>query len=112
MVLKNALKMGNYTIFGGFENPRRGSQARYFTTNVPKIVDLKSSSEQIFSKKCCWVPLFNENGLTGKSGPPQIRWTSFFETFPVGPSQSIEVWTEISGILVEWIPPRITVTYR
>ena len=28
-----------------FENPRRGRQARNFTTNVPKIVDLKSSSE-------------------------------------------------------------------
>ena len=33
-----------------FENPRRGRQARNFTTNVPKILDLKSSSEQIFSK--------------------------------------------------------------
>ena len=33
-----------------FENPRRGSQARNFTTNVPKILDLKSS-EQIFSRK-------------------------------------------------------------
>ena len=32
------------------ENPRRGRQARNFTTNVPKILDLKSSSEQIFSK--------------------------------------------------------------
>ena len=32
-----------------FENPRRGRQARNFTTNVPKIVVLKSSSEQIFS---------------------------------------------------------------
>ena len=30
-----------------FENPRRGRQARNFTTNVPKILDLKSSSEQI-----------------------------------------------------------------
>ena len=27
-----------------FENPRRGRQAGNFTTNVPKIVDLKSSS--------------------------------------------------------------------
>ena len=27
-----------------------GKQARNFTTNVPKIVDLKSSSEQIFSE--------------------------------------------------------------
>ena len=40
-----------------FENPRRGSQARNFTTNVPKILDLKSSSEQIFSENCRWVPL-------------------------------------------------------
>ena len=39
--------MGKYTMF---ENPRRGMQARNFTTNVPKILDLKSSSEQIFSR--------------------------------------------------------------
>ena len=43
--------MGNYTIFGGFENPRRGGQARNLTTNVPQILDLKSSSEQIFFQK-------------------------------------------------------------
>ena len=34
-----------------FENPRRGRQARNFTTNVPKILVFKSSSEQIFSRK-------------------------------------------------------------
>ena len=34
-----------------FENPRRGRQARNVTTNVPKILVLKSSSEQIFSRK-------------------------------------------------------------
>ena len=34
-----------------FENPRRGRQARNFTTNVPKILVLKSSPEQIFSRK-------------------------------------------------------------
>ena len=34
-----------------FENPRRGRQARNFTTNVPKILDLKSSSGQIFFRK-------------------------------------------------------------
>ena len=33
--------MGNYTIFWMFENPRKGRQVRNFTTNVPKIVDLK-----------------------------------------------------------------------
>ena len=40
-----------------FENPRRGRQARNFTTNVPKILDLKSSSEQVFSENCRSVPL-------------------------------------------------------
>ena len=39
--------MGNYTTFLMFENPRRGRQARNFTENDPKILDLKSSSEQI-----------------------------------------------------------------
>ena len=34
-----------------FENPRRGRQGRNFTTNAPKILDLKLSFEQIFSRK-------------------------------------------------------------
>ena len=34
-----------------FETPRRGRQARNFTTNAPKNLDLKSSSERIFSRK-------------------------------------------------------------
>ena len=41
-----------------FENPRRGRQARYFTTNVPKILDLKSSSNRYFPKidvGCPWL---------------------------------------------------------
>ena len=42
--------MANYTIFKMFENPRRGRQARNFTTNVLQILHLKSSSEQIFSE--------------------------------------------------------------
>ena len=51
--------MGNYTIVQMFENPRRGRQARHFTTNVLKIPDLKSSSEEIFSTNCHWVPLLS-----------------------------------------------------
>ena len=40
-----------------FENPRRGRQARNFTTNVPKILDLKSSSEtDIFRKLSLGAP--------------------------------------------------------
>ena len=42
-----------------FENPRRGWQARNFTTNVSKILDLKSSSEQIsFRKLSLGAPVF------------------------------------------------------
>ena len=40
-----------------FENPGRGRKARNFTTNVPKILALKSSSEQIFSENWRWMPL-------------------------------------------------------
>ena len=40
-----------------FENPSRGMQATNFTTNVRKILDLKSSSEQIFSENWRWVSL-------------------------------------------------------
>ena len=40
-----------------FENPRRDRQATNFTSNVSKILDLKSSSEQIFSENWRWVPL-------------------------------------------------------
>ena len=40
-----------------FENPGRGREAKNFTKNVRKILDLKSSSEQIFSENCRRVPL-------------------------------------------------------
>ena len=40
-----------------FENPRRGRQARNLITNVPKILDLKSSSKQLFSENWRRVPL-------------------------------------------------------
>ena len=43
------------------ENPRRGRHARNFTTNVPKILVPKSSSEQIFSRK---LPLGAPDNLT------------------------------------------------
>ena len=51
------LKMGNYTIFQMFENPRTGRQAKNFATNVQKILDPKSSSEQIFSENWRCVSL-------------------------------------------------------
>ena len=45
------------------ENPRRGRQARNSTTNVPKILVLKSSPEQIFSENCRWVPLIKNGDM-------------------------------------------------
>ena len=42
-----------------FENPRRSRQARNFTENDPKIIDLKSSSEQmIFRKFSLGAPVY------------------------------------------------------
>ena len=81
--IKIPLKMGNYTIFWMFENPRRGRQARNFTTNVPKILDLKSSFEQIFSKNWRWVPLIRSRMkrrlILPKTGFTRLRsFTSFF----------------------------------
>ena len=55
--------MDNYTIFLKFENPRRGRQARNLSENDPKILDLKSSSEQI---------IFRELSL----GAPVKDWVS------------------------------------
>ena len=43
--------MGNYTTFLMFENPRTGRQARNFTENDSKILDLKSPYEQIIFRK-------------------------------------------------------------
>ena len=75
--------MGKYTIFYLFENPRRGMQARNFTTNVPKILDLKSSSEQIFFRKlslgapvcCCHESASSTLTVLATGGPssPQER---------------------------------------
>ena len=63
-----------------FENPRRGRQAWNFTTNVPKILDLKSSSEQTFSENWRWVSLevfmqrlCNFVGWTAKAGADNLR---------------------------------------
>ena len=49
------------------ENPRKGRQARNFTTNVPKILDLKSSSEQIFFRKLSL-------GAPVYAFPDQMNW--------------------------------------
>ena len=50
--------MGNYTIFLDVRKSKEtGRQSRNFTINVPKILDLKWSSKQIFSENWRWVLL-------------------------------------------------------
>ena len=65
------------------ENPRRGRQARNFTTNVPKILGLKSSSEQLFSENCRWVPLIihEYEYFTDLPTPSPEIVTTFFSFF-------------------------------
>ena len=66
-----------------FENPRGGRQARNFRTNAPKILDLKSSSEQIFSRK---LPLgapvicMKERQVLDGSRASKARRRTFHET--------------------------------
>ena len=42
------------------ENPRRGRQVRNFTTNVPKIVDLKSPPKIVVGCPCEITVLMRE----------------------------------------------------
>ena len=88
-----------------FENPRRGRQARNFTTNVSKILDLKSSSEQIFFRKlslgapvicthsCSKINYNNENIksnslLSGPSGLLSICYKNMFKILRPVPSRT------------------------
>ena len=57
--------MDNSTIFLNVENPRRGRQARNLSETDPKILDLKSSSEQIiFRKLSLGAPVFLRRRLS------------------------------------------------
>ena len=69
-----------------FENPRSGRQARSFTTNVPKILDLKLSSEQIFSENCRWVPLLSliTSTVTQKNVIYMIQCKHFSKEYLLG----------------------------
>ena len=76
-----------------FENPRRGIQARNFTTNVPKILDLKSFSEQIFSRK---LSLGARAAMQGAKNIERMKW------------RQIERWTnnktETLAVSVRFLP--------
>ena len=76
--------MGNYTILDVFENPRKSRQAGNFTTNVPKILDPKSSSEQIFSDNWRSVPLIDAKWPETPFASPKWHtlkdWQNSFET--------------------------------
>ena len=77
--------MANYTIFLKFENSRRGRHARNFSENDPKILDLKSSSEQIIFRKLSLsapvkyfgvsfivLTIFRSSKILGEAGKQEI----------------------------------------
>ena len=83
-----------------FENPRRGRQARNFGKNVPKILDLKSSSEQIFSENCRWVPL-KFTGLwysTCKSCKRYCKSQIYVKHYPNGNFKNIMVFFALANV--------------
>ena len=113
--------MGNYTIFVGFENHRRGGQARNLTTNAPKILDLKSSSEQIFYENCRWVPLTTEalSGMVFASAQKLSIALSFLLPWQLKLSVFVDHKPEINhsglstrqGYVATWISTKIH-TYK
>ena len=80
--------MGNYTIFLKFENPRRGRQARNLSENDPKILDLKSFSEQIIFRKLSLGAPEVFNNTTRRVAP--LR--------PLSPDLT-KIWIEMSSDL-------------
>ena len=93
-----------------FENPRRGRQARNFTTNVPKIADRKSSSEQIFSENCRWVPL-TTIGFPAKGCLRNERKNSIFMTCHY-PDLSVSDWLKQFPMLYDQSEALIRVVTR
>ena len=74
------------------ENPRMGRQARNLTTNVPKILDLKKSSEQMFFRK---LPLGAPVAFHDKLSRPRSMKHSFRKLELVAVSISEQFVSEI-----------------
>ena len=87
---------------------------RLIKANIPKTLDLRVNDYTIYdeigreSNDRAFRPLYRSRGAIHLTKTPPVRpgkvvhlkrWTSFFETFPVGPNRSIEFQTEISGNL-------------
>ena len=92
-----------------FENPRRGRQARNFTTNVPKLLVLKWSSSRYIPENCRWVPLWHlllynfnlaksvihfkeinrRNSILGCTISSDLKWKSLFDVL-CGSCQELE----------------------
>ena len=91
-----------------FENPRRGRLARNFATNVPKILDLNSSSEQIFSENWSWVPLKSKQLETPRASSYLISysgnqiWRSPLLFFPQTNCYYLEFFFTLHSRLQAW----------
>ena len=87
---KNPLKMGNYTIFQMFENPRTGRQAKNVATNVQKILSRSQIVffSKIFSENWRWVPLIKPV-LVFHSNAQAIKFYSVFRDRSTGKLRDI-----------------------
>ena len=83
-----------------FKNPRRGRQARNFSENDPKILDLKSSSEQIiFRKLSLGAPgkvLAKEQGESWVVLPPKPATQGHNKTLSKAVSQNTDLFVSYS----------------
>ena len=78
-----------------FENPRRGRQTRNFTTNVSKILDLKSPSEQIFFRK---LSLGSPEGRFARRNGCSRRLARSLGSRKRPPKMRITLWGMILGL--------------
>ena len=87
-----------------FENPRRGRQARNFTTNVPKIPDLKSSSEQIlFRKSSLGAPEWWDRTKTGLTFTFRAPLRKIYESTHI----DLTVLSTLITLLFNWCQLRV-----
>ena len=59
----------------------------------------RNAQNSVMHVQSCWARSIQPKSQPARPGKVVhlIRWTRFFETFPVGPNRSIEFWTKISG---------------
>ena len=70
---------------------------RKYTGTAKKCTKMRDA--RVMHVQSCWARSIQPKSQPVRPGKVVhlIRWTRFFETFPVGPDRSIAFWTKISG---------------